>query len=96
MPTKKWHLLAASAKIRSLATAATDLQKQPERSSEWRSGMGHSVLWEKWAKLSADNQVLSGDFMSPGLAFLHRIAQKSLTETSAPPEEKQASAKMNV
>ena len=55
MPTKKWHLLAASAKIRSLATAATDLQKQPERSSEWRSGMGHSVLWEKWAKLSADN-----------------------------------------
>ena len=96
MPTKTWRLLSASANIRSLATAVTDLQKQPERGSEWRSGMGHSVLWGKRAKLSADNQVLSGDFTSPGLAFLHRTAQKSLTETSAPPEEKQASAKMNV
>ena len=96
MPTKKWRLLAASAKVRSLATAATDLQKQPERGSEWRSGMGHSVLWGKRAKLSADNQVLSGDFTRPGLAFLHRTARKSLTETSAPPEEKPASAKTNV
>jgi len=55
MPTKKWHLLSASAKIRSLATAANDLQQHPERSSEWRSGMRHSVLWEKLAKLSLDN-----------------------------------------
>ena len=96
MPTKKWHLLSASAKIRSLATAATDLHQHPERSSEWRSGMRHSVLWEKLAKLSLDNQVLSGDSKSPVLAFPHRTAQKSLTETSVPPEERQASAKMNV
>ena len=37
-------------RIKSQAGSTLNLQHPPERSSGWRSGMRHSVLWEKLAK----------------------------------------------
>ena len=49
LPTKNYHLPSASTRFKSLSTASADLQTHAEVSSGWRSGMRHSVSWEKLA-----------------------------------------------
>ena len=62
------HLLSTSPWIKSWAAVAADLQ-HPERSSGWKSGLRHSVLWENWKNRSSDSQIFFRiRFLSPILA----------------------------
>ena len=65
----------------------------PERSSRQRSGMRHSVLWEKLAEQAFRYIDIFRRFYEP--SFLHllisRKTLKSLTETSTPRDEQQPS-----
>ena len=58
----------------------------PERSSGWRSGMKHSVLWENWQKRSLDSYFQEAIIL--WAQFLHlvisRKALKSFMVMSAP------------
>ena len=65
LPTENWHFLSTSTKIKSWPLQLLTFNS-PERNSGWKSGMRHSVLWEKLQNRPSDNQIFSGeDFMSP-------------------------------
>ena len=49
LPTKTWHLPSTSTKIKSWPLQLLTFNT-PEKSSGWKSGMRHSVLWEKLAE----------------------------------------------
>ena len=49
LPTEDWHSPSASTKIKSWPLQLLTFNT-PERSSGWKSGMRHSVLWEKLAE----------------------------------------------
>ena len=69
----------------------------PERSSGWRSGVRHSVLWENWQNRPLDSEVFSGEiFYEPGFFHLPRLrkALKLLAKISAPCDQQQPPTKM--
>ena len=49
LPTEDWHLPSTPTKIKSWPLQLLTFNA-PERSSGWKSGMRHSVLWEKLAE----------------------------------------------
>ena len=49
LPTRNWHLPPTSTKIKSWPLQLLTFNA-PERSSGWKSGMRHFVLWEKLAE----------------------------------------------
>ena len=49
LPTEDWHLPSTSTKIKSWPLQVLTFNA-PGKSSEWKSGMRHSVLWEKLAE----------------------------------------------
>ena len=49
LPTEDWHLPSTSTKIKSWPLQLLTFNT-PERSSGWKSGVSHSVLWEKLAE----------------------------------------------
>ena len=49
LPTRNWHLPSKSSKIKSWPLQLLTFNA-PERNSGWKSGMRHSVLWEKLAE----------------------------------------------
>ena len=49
LPTEDWHLPSISTKIKSWLLQLLSFNA-PESSSGWKSGMRHSVLWEKLAE----------------------------------------------
>ena len=64
LPTEDWHLPSTSTEIKSWPLQLLTFNG-PERSSRWKSGMRHSVLWKHWQNRPSESSIFSGDFMSP-------------------------------
>ena len=82
MWTGDWHLPFASTWIESWVKWLLTLNT-PWKSSEWRSGVRHPVLWEKWQNRSSARyfQILWVQFL---YLLVSRKALKSFMVTSAP------------
>ena len=64
LPTENWHLPSTSTKIKSWPLQLLTFNF-PERISGWKSGMRHSVLWEKTGRTGLQIDLFKKGFMSP-------------------------------